>query len=393
MATVPTLALLQAALADAAAAADTARVAASAADAAAARVAELLEQAALSGTASLTHEPRLLDQTARERSATAPTELAPAGPASEVAEEPFFWDAVGVAPPGRPSGSPVPRRRLPRRIFILRHGESQGNVDESMYCRVPDPEIALTQLGQRQAEAAGKVVKAICDADGTPYRLAFYISPYRRSKQTASAVAAQFDPAAIAGVREEPQLREQDFGNFQDLDLKEREKEERAKYGRFFYRFPNGESGADVYDRLTVFEDHLVRDIDAGVFPEGTSIVLVTHGLALRVLLARWFHWTVAEYEAAYNPPNCQPLVMERAPVGDEDGALCLADGGACDPAGQAPTKDLYRLTDASLALLGGPGLGMEELRAMGSMLKPDSEAAWRRTLGESGDVAECVLP
>ena len=29
-------------------------------------------------------------------------------------------------------------------------------------------------------------------------------------------------------------------------------------------RFPNGESGADVYDRMTIFEDHLVRDINAG---------------------------------------------------------------------------------------------------------------------------------
>ena len=26
-------------------------------------------------------------------------------------------------------------------------------------------------------------------------------------------------------------------------------------------RFPNGESGADVYDRMTIFEDHLVRTL------------------------------------------------------------------------------------------------------------------------------------
>lgn len=29
------------------------------------------------------------------------------------------------------------------------------------------------------------------------------------------------------------------------------EKEVRRRYGRFFYRFPNGESAADVYDRIT----------------------------------------------------------------------------------------------------------------------------------------------
>lgn len=58
-------------------------------------------------------------------------------------------------------------------------------------------------------------------------------------------------------------------------------------------RFPNGESGADVYDRITVFQDHLVRDINAGRFANNTSLVLVTHGLALRIFLMRWFHWSV----------------------------------------------------------------------------------------------------
>lgn len=29
------------------------------------------------------------------------------------------------------------------------------------------------------------------------------------------------------------------------------EKAVRMLYGRFFYRFPNGESAADVYDRIT----------------------------------------------------------------------------------------------------------------------------------------------
>ena len=116
--------------------------------------------------------------------------------------------------------------------------------------------------------------------------------------QTCAAVMAQFDAARVSGVREEPQLREQDFGNYQDVSEKAREKAERESYGRFFYRFPNGgESGADVYDRLTVFEDHLVRDVDAGRFTEDTSIVIVTHGLALRVFLMRWNHWTVADYE------------------------------------------------------------------------------------------------
>lgn len=45
----------------------------------------------------------------------------------------------------------------------------------------------------------------------------------------------------------------------QDGESKQREKAERLRFGRFFYRFPHGESGADVYDRMTIFEDHMIR--------------------------------------------------------------------------------------------------------------------------------------
>lgn len=41
------------------------------------------------------------------------------------------------------------------------------------------------------------------------------------------------------------------LGNFQDRDKMIIDKAKRLKYGRFFYRFPDGESAADVYDRIT----------------------------------------------------------------------------------------------------------------------------------------------
>lgn len=44
------------------------------------------------------------------------------------------------------------------------------------------------------------------------------------------------------------------FRALQDMEGKKREKAERMRFGRFFYRFPNGESGADVYDRITNFQ-------------------------------------------------------------------------------------------------------------------------------------------
>ncbi|KAK8947668.1 hypothetical protein KSP40_PGU016328 [Platanthera guangdongensis] len=55
------------------------------------------------------------------------------------------------------------------------------------------------------------------------------------------------------------------------------------RYGRFFYRFDNGESAADVYDRITGFRETLKSDIDVGRFqPPGQqspnmNLVIVSH--------------------------------------------------------------------------------------------------------------------
>lgn len=61
-------------------------------------------------------------------------------------------------------------------------------------------------------------------------------------------------------------------------------------------RFPGGESGSDVYNRVSIFEDHLIRDMKAGRFSQSTSLCLVTHGLTMRVFLMRWFNWTVESF-------------------------------------------------------------------------------------------------
>ena len=238
--------------------------------------------------------------------------------------------------------TPKDFRILPKRIILVRHAESEGNVNNQAYTYMPDPQVPLTKKGWRQALDAGLMIKEIA----SDTNLFFYTSPYLRSKQTYEGVAEAFGVSGIAGVQEEVQLREQDFGNFQDAEGKQREKAERLRFGRFFYRFPNGESGADVYDRMTLFEDHLVRDINAGRFAGDTSLVLVTHGLAARVFLMRWFHWTVAQFMKVYNPPNAVPLVLERI-LPDAS----LRSGG---PASWIHTKALYKLSDESMSVLQG---------------------------------------
>ncbi|KAE8657310.1 broad-range acid phosphatase DET1-like [Hibiscus syriacus] len=67
----------------------------------------------------------------------------------------------------------------------------------------------------------------------------------------------------------------------------------RLRYGRFFFRFPNGESVVDVYDRIAGFRETLKADIDIGQFqPPGKrspnmNLIIVSNGPALRVFLMR----------------------------------------------------------------------------------------------------------
>lgn len=88
-------------------------------------------------------------------------------------------------------------------------------------------------------------------------------------------------------VYEEPRIREQDFGNFQpNSEAMQKMWQERADYGHFFYRIPNGESAADGYDRVSGFNESLWRQFGESSFP--SVCVLVTHGLMTRVFLMKW---------------------------------------------------------------------------------------------------------
>lgn len=85
---------------------------------------------------------------------------------------------------------------------------------------------------------------------------------------------------------------------------------ERAAYGHFFYRIPNGESAADAYDRVSGFNESLWRQFEEEDFP--SVLVLVTHGLMTRVFLMKWYHYSVEYFEDLRNVEHCEFVVMGR---------------------------------------------------------------------------------
>ena len=190
----------------------------------------------------------------------------------------------------------------PRRIVLVRHGESEGNHDDTIYERVPDHALALTERGLRQAEATGGRLRKIFGQE----RISAYVSPYRRTHQTLAAFG--LDPGLLR-IREEPRLREQDCGNWQDREDVRKQKAYRDAYGHFFYRFAQGESGADVYDRAGVFLESLWRSFEQPDHPP--NVLIVTHGLTMRLFCMRWLHWSVAEFESLSNPGNAETRTLE----------------------------------------------------------------------------------
>ena len=181
------------------------------------------------------------------------------------------------------SGTCLLRRRplcwgsmsAPGKIIMIRHGQSAANADTSIYNRVPDYRIPLTPLGLEQAKAAGERIRRELDGQ----EVSVYVSPYLRAYQTLEALNLG---SLTERVVEEPRLREQDWANFQIAGEIEDQKELRNAYGHFFYRFREGESGSDVYDRISSFMETLYR------------------------------HWAKPDYSRQYPPCHARP---HHAPV------------------------------------------------------------------------------
>lgn len=192
----------------------------------------------------------------------------------------------------------------PKRIILIRHGESQANVDKYLFGSVPDYTIELTDFGREQAREAGKRLKELVQDES----LYFYVSPFWRARSTFEGVASAF-PRNQFEYSEEPRLREQEWGYLHCNEDFDKICRERREYGTFYYRIPGGEAGSDVYDRMNDLLGSLYRDFSDKDYP--LNCVLVTHGLTIRLFIMRFFHQTVEEFELMIAPKNCSLVVLE----------------------------------------------------------------------------------
>jgi broad specificity phosphatase PhoE len=156
-----------------------------------------------------------------------------------------------------------------RRLILVRHGESTGNVArelaeadaaEVIDIDQRDPDVPLSELGRRQAHALGC---RLAEFEPAERPTEVWASPYRRAVQTAE------EALAAAGlslpIRRDERLRDRELGILDLLTssgVRNRYPEEakrRRWLGKLYYRPPGGESWSDVALRLRSFLVDLER--------------------------------------------------------------------------------------------------------------------------------------
>lgn len=193
----------------------------------------------------------------------------------------------------------------PHKLIFVRHGESEANVNRTITEHVPDHMLHLTERGRSQALDAGVRLKDLIGENS----VRFICSPYVRTKETLAGILRSWGSESV-GVLYDVRIREQEFGNFDAANIKALHKEKR-EFGPFYYRFPEGESAADCYDRASSFLESMYRTWQDN---EYHTHVIVGHGMMILVTLMRLFKYPVDDYEYFEALKNCELVVLERPP-------------------------------------------------------------------------------
>jgi broad specificity phosphatase PhoE len=202
-----------------------------------------------------------------------------------------------------------------RTIVLVRHARSTANVDPAIYRWTPDHVIPLVDPDADPGALAAGALVAQLALD--PTRVCAWSSTYLRCAQTQELVMQRAfgERSALIHRRESFLLREQEFGDWDGLSEAEmavRAPEQFARrtrmsdhHGRFYFRYPCGESRADVVQRLAIFMAKLHRSAYR-------HHVIFLHGVTQRAFRMAWFNRSVEWFEDEPNPGNATVLLIAR---------------------------------------------------------------------------------
>lgn len=200
------------------------------------------------------------------------------------------------------------------KVYLVRHGESVQNTGENEKLGLADHKIMLTQRGREQAYKSALLLREELNKSlGVKDKVRVWYSPYDRTKETKDVFdeVIKFKESGI-DVRSDIRLTEQQFGLFDGLSEDQWKSEFPREYalfrkyrdqkGKFWVKYPMGESPFDVACRLKPFFGTLKRDYDKyGI----NTLIIFTHGVTLRTFMMEYLHLGPDWYEEEHNPGNC----------------------------------------------------------------------------------------
>ena len=209
------------------------------------------------------------------------------------------------------------------RIFLIRHGQSQGNVDNSKYDQYFDSDIELTEKGEADARKSALKIGELWDIlhsqrwnrdliEKTPNSLkcSMFFSPYTRASQTAKIIAEtiskEVEHVEICDMTCSHLLHERRWGSLRQDVLKYKKGDTRRnQLFQFFNRPENGESFSDAYQRVVLFDMWM-----NSVTKHQTNIV-VAHGELNKLYMMHLLGWAIEEFEKYKNPKNGEVFLIE----------------------------------------------------------------------------------
>ncbi len=207
------------------------------------------------------------------------------------------------------------QQRWPQRLWIVRHGESAGNVARDaahagglthIDIAERDVDVPLSLAGEEQSEALGRWFAALPPGERPDVVLT---SPYLRARRTAEIVQAGGGlHVEIADFVVDERLREKEFGILDRLTRLgiERHHPDQAEFrrilGKFYHRPPAGESWCDVILRLRSAMDTV------SLHWGGRRVLIVSHQvvvLCMRYLLENLSEEQILAIDREGDVANC----------------------------------------------------------------------------------------
>lgn len=249
--------------------------------------------------------------------------------------------------------------RWPERLWIVRHGESAGNVArdaahaagaERIAIEIRDVDVPLSAQGEEQARALGEWFAGAAEADRPDVLL---VSPYARARETAQLFREAGGAAGEVPACVDERLREKELGILDGLTtagvlaLRPEQAEFRRLLGKFYHRPPGGESWCDVIFRLRSVLD------TAALHHAQRRVMIVAHQvvvLCLRYIIEGLSEEEILAIDRAGDVANCSVTEYRFDSAKGKEGGMALVRYNAVEHLERDAAAEVTAAPDQSVA-------------------------------------------